>query len=413
MYKTICLLVDKDQFKSFNYHQNAEQALESMGGNSGNNIFEFALQKMMLTKKQCIKTIPLSYFFKHVEEINEQADALVYSPANILASWTKETGLKWWNETLQKFKKPVYFVGVGSQANNNYDLDCVEDFKKEGYCFVRSILETGGAIGVRGYFTAEVIKKLGFSETDINIIGCPSLFINGPNLEIHKKKMEKDELNPIFNGNKFWFDSKYHKIFGDFPNSIFICQDLLYRLMYDKNSITALDAEYIRGNLFEYLFKEHRVRLYCDFIAWYNDIIKGGFNFSIGTRIHGNIVSLLAGIPAYIDAFDSRVREMAEYFDIPHGNVREDINLYDIYSNISYLKFNNTFSEKFYKFKKFMNKNGLPFFEDKEYIDKEISKLKFKIPKYLVDSKFIESFTTQHWGRYYPNQKRNLMQQEK
>ena len=41
------------------------------------------------------------------------------------------------------------------------------------------------------------------------------------------------------------------------------------------------------------------------------------------------------------------------------------------------------------------------------------SKLKFKIPKYLVDSKFIESFTTQHWGRYYPNQKRNLMQQEK
>ena len=110
MYKTICLLVDKDQFKPFNYHQNAEQALESMGGNSGNNIFEFALQKMMLTKKQCIKTIPLSYFFKHVEEINEQADALVYSPANILASWTKETGLKRWNETLQKFKIPKYLV---------------------------------------------------------------------------------------------------------------------------------------------------------------------------------------------------------------------------------------------------------------------------------------------------------------
>lgn len=409
MYKNICLLVDKDQFEPFDYRQNAEQALKSMGDNSGNNVFEFALQKMMLTPYQQVKIFSLAYFFKHIEEINEAFDAMVYSPANILAPWTKNTGLLYWNNAFKKWKRPAYFIGVGSQSDNNYNLDFVEDFREEGYNFVRSILENGGAIGVRGYFTAEVIKKLGFPETDINIIGCPSLFMNGPNLKINKKALRRNELNPILNGNNFWFNPKFHKIFGEYPNSIFICQDLLYRLLYDKKSITSLDAEYIRADLFEYLFKERRVRLYCDYIAWYNDIVAGNFNFSIGTRIHGNIVSLLAGIPAYIDSFDSRVREMAEYFDIPHGNIREDIDIYDIYSNISYLKFNATFNNKFYKFKKFMNGNGLPFFEDSEYIEKQISTLEFQIPKYLVDNKFIEEFTTQYWERYYPNQKRNLI----
>jgi hypothetical protein len=397
--------VNKNQFEPFNYQQNAENALDQMGLNSGNNVFQFSLQKMMLSPYQQVEPITLRYFFSHIDEINERFDAVVYSPANMLAPWMKNTGLLHWTRAFKKMKIPAYFVGVGSQADNYYNLDFVNDFKQEGYDFISSLLETGGALGVRGYFTAEVVKQLGFSDADINTIGCPSLLMNGPNLKIKKKKITRNEFNPILNGNKFWFDGKFHKIFGLYPNSIFICQDLLYRLLYDKSSITEKDAEYIRGNLFSYLFKKHRVRLYCDYLAWHNEIITGGFNFSIGTRIHGNIVSLLAGIPCYIDSFDSRVREMAEYFDIPNGHVNSDEDIYDIYSEVSYLKFNATFSDKFYQFKKFMNANGLPFYEDPEYIEQYISKLNFEAPKYLVDSEFIEQFTTKYLNKYYPNTK--------
>ena len=41
------------------------------------------------------------------------------------------------------------------------------------------------------------------------------------------------------------------------------------------------------------------------------------FNFACGSRIHGNIMPILMGIPAAICPIDSRTREMAEFFDIP------------------------------------------------------------------------------------------------
>lgn len=83
-----------------------------MGLNSGNNVFGFALQKMTLTKTQCVDMVSLSHFFNFTAEINEKYDAILYSPANILAPWTKDTGLRYWIEALRNITIPVYFVGV-------------------------------------------------------------------------------------------------------------------------------------------------------------------------------------------------------------------------------------------------------------------------------------------------------------
>ena len=71
MYKKICLLGDKNQFIPFDYSQKADIALQSMGLNSGNNVFGFALQKMTLTKTQCVDMVSLSHFFNFTAEINE------------------------------------------------------------------------------------------------------------------------------------------------------------------------------------------------------------------------------------------------------------------------------------------------------------------------------------------------------
>ncbi len=407
MYKKICLLGDKNQFLPFNYRQPSQKALEMMGFNSGNNVFGFALQKMTLTENRCVDMLPLSYFFNHIEEINEKYEAILYSPANILAPWCKNTGLKYWTDALKVIKLPTYFVGIGTQATDYNNFDFIKEFKEEGYNFIKLLLETGGQIAIRGYFTGEVIKKLGFSEHDFSVIGCPSLFMNGANLRIEKKNLQNKEIKPIFNGNHFWFTDKFHKIFGQYSNSIFICQDLLYRLLYSPSELNDDDADYLRSDLFEWLFKSHRVRLYCDYLSWQKDIINEKFNFSIGSRIHGNIVSILAGIPSYIDTCDARVREMAEFFDIPHGNISsENIDLYKIYQDISFYKFNATFSEKFNNFKKFMNRNGIPCFENQQYIDDYISQLHFKSPTYISSDKEIHEFTNKHWDKYYPGCKR-------
>ena len=63
-------------------------------------------------------------------------------------------------------------------------------------------------------------------------------------------------------------------------------------------------------------FAERRTRLYADPWPWLADL--AAFDFSFGTRIHGNIAALLAGTPAYVLAHDSRTLELARYFEIPH-----------------------------------------------------------------------------------------------
>ena len=85
------------------------------------------------------------------------------------------------------------------------------------------------------------------------------------------------------------------------------------------------------------------------------------FNFSCGSRIHGNIISILAGIPAAVCALDSRTREMAEFFDIPIITSRDLRNqdLLEIYNHISYDKFNATFSKKYEAYAQFLKSHGI------------------------------------------------------
>lgn len=375
MYKKILICGDKNQFIPFDYNQSVSDALSSIGLNSGNNVFGFALQKMLLSPNIETEMKTISWVMEHTDEINEKYDAVVYSPANILGIHEKEKRLPKWTKCLEKIKVPFTFVGVGAQGGLDYSLDFVDAFKKEGYNFIKAILNTGGNLGLRGYFTAEVVKKLGFSEQDFSVLGCPSLFMNGPDLKIEKKDIH-NQLIPIFNGNKFWFHSEYHHLFKDYPESIFICQDLFYPLLYDVSSFKKNQAYSFQGNLFYEMFKDDRIRLYCDYLAWSKELKNSAFNFCCGARIHGNIVSLLNGIPSMVDAIDSRTRELAEFFEIPYMSIENpNIDLLNIYNNLSFSDFNKNFKNKFNNFKSFMNKAGLPCLEDTAYINTYIEQL--------------------------------------
>lgn len=68
------------------------------------------------------------------------------------------------------------------------------------------------------------------------------------------------------------------------------------------------------------LLAEGRVRYFANLQEWYRYIEKN-VDFMFGTRIHGNLISLLAGKPAcvYIHKgnYDLRVRELAEFYAVP------------------------------------------------------------------------------------------------
>lgn len=93
-------------------------------------------------------------------------------------------------------------------------------------------------------------------------------------------------------------------------------------------------------------------------MAWKRGIT--GYNFSFGERIHGNIMSILVGMPAYLLAIDSRTRELAEYNNIPYLKITDidnlnDLDIYDLYLKADYTDFNKNYSHNFDKFKTFFD----------------------------------------------------------
>ncbi|NDZ70642.1 polysaccharide pyruvyl transferase family protein, partial [Streptomyces sp. SID10362] len=64
-----------------------------------------------------------------------------------------------------------------------------------------------------------------------------------------------------------------------------------------------------------------KVRLYIDPATWISELRP--FDFSFGSRIHGNIAALLAGVPSTVLCGDSRTLELCRYFGIPHRKITE------------------------------------------------------------------------------------------
>lgn len=369
MKRRILLVIDKDQFQEYDYSLfGYKTAMDALGGNSGNAVFQYSLQSMLMDKtveidicQDLFKMVPHdnAYF----DQINNNYDCVVYSPANIIAEYAKGRALFVAKNVYEKINIPIYLVGLGAQSDKYYSLDFMNFIRDDVYNTFRILLNKGGRIAVRGYFTAECLRNAGFSERDFVVTGCPSLFMKGPKLQVEKRNIPREKFNLSLNGFRIWNHPLSDRIFDEYPSSIFVDQEEFYRLLYMPNDLTWKEFQYLSDEKQKWfrMYTEGRIKLYCNFQSWYTDLIARNITFSYGCRIHGNVVPILAGIPAYIDTFDSRVKELAEYFDIPCGDDGDVIpDLYELYQSIDYSKFNKNFKEKYNKFAKFMEECSLP-----------------------------------------------------
>ena len=410
MKKRILLCVTRDQFEPFDYSSNATGAIISMGLNSGNGVFQFALQKMLLHPEVSLD-IDTSFhndadeFLGKADFINANYDAAITSVANGLAVWAKESGhLRRWAKCVGRIKIPFTFVGLGAQSDTAYGMDFADEIRDEAKEFLGAIIKTGGAIGLRGDFTAKVAKHLGFSGDMLQTVGCPSLFMNGGDLKVDEKKVPAAKLKVVINGIRYLNEPHLEHLFGDKskftknfaakipaaaarlippgivrPQAVFICQDMCYRYLYDTEELMKEAPKIGNPELFMRLYAKRLIRLFGSYPDWRRFLEDGGFNFSMGSKIHGNICSILSGIPAHVDIIDSRTRELSEFFEIPHGPVGTD-SVWSIYRKTDYSEFNKNFSKKYAFFKKFMNTHGFPVNEDPEYQAGILGKLRYGDP---------------------------------
>lgn len=366
MTKKFLLFLTKDQKQPFDYGGNYRRVMESIGGNSGNNVFQYSLQTILRKNNIGIETdiwslSPVSD--GRIEQLNEKYAAAVVAPANVLSGYAVRNGcLKRMTEYIRRLRMPVHIVSLGAQSSYDFSFDFLSECRKEAAAFVAAVLDGGGKIGVRGNFTQEAVCKLGFAPEDCEVIGCPSIFINGGALQVKKTELSPDELRPVFNGTPVWRHPQIEKYFAAYPESFFVDQEKFYRLLYQPLDLGRKELKYLadKNDFWLRMYRQDRIKFYGDYAAWAQDIKNSGANFSFGSRIHGNILPLLQGIPAYITATDSRVRELAEYYHIPYEKLPRDLPaLHHFYEKADYTAFNQNFASAYNRFAAFMQSCGL------------------------------------------------------
>ncbi|MFJ7073252.1 polysaccharide pyruvyl transferase family protein [Streptomyces sp. NPDC098781] len=344
-----------------------EEALhrDVIATNSGNLIFSDAMHKILETPRAEVVSNGIRTDVSAASRINEEYDAFVVPLANAFRP-SFEAQLKRLTRLIGKLRIPVIVVGVGAQAGLGYNPARLKGIEPAVRDFVSAVLDRSASIGVRGEFTEKYLNDLGFR--DVEVIGCPSLFLWGKELTVTKREPalvpgSRIAVNGSHSAVKSQgLDRVITRAHARYPGLRFIGQNLSdarqlhWRDLSDPNSlVTAIPTHPDHP-----MYREDKVRVYIDPVTWIDDL--RAFDFSFGSRIHGNIAALLAGTPATVLCGDSRTLELCRYFGIPHRRIDrlpEDLDPAALYEEADFGPLMSGHQERFERFTGFLDRNGL------------------------------------------------------
>ncbi|MEU6014280.1 polysaccharide pyruvyl transferase family protein [Streptomyces sp. NPDC047515] len=333
--------------------------------NSGNLIFSDAAHKILETPGSEVVSNGITTRVADADRINSEYDVFVIPLANAFRP-SFERQLERLTQLISKLKIPVVVPGVGAQTGVNYSADRLRPMQSTVYAFVSAVLDHSASIGVRGEFTERYLRDMGFR--DVDVIGCPSMFLNGTRLDIRESSRTLGPDSRIsVNGShdavrKHKLGQIINRAHARYPHLRFIGQNLSEArqlhwrdLSHQNASLTSIPTHPDHP-----MYREDKVRVYVDPAAWMDDL--RGFDFSFGSRIHGNIAALLAGTPATVLCGDSRTLELCRYFDIPHrmlAKTPSDLDPADLCAEADFGPLTRGHQERFDRFMNFLDKNGL------------------------------------------------------
>lgn len=336
----------------------------AIGTNAGNMLFPYAIIKNIYRGGVEIDAYK-SANEKDAEKINKTYDMFIIPLANAFREDFVEE-LRNLTKLIRKLKIPCVVIGVGVQADYEPDFNKTNIFDKDVIDFCNAVLEKSCSIGVRGEITERYLIKLGIKRRKIDVIGCPSMYTYGGFLPLKRlqdfsSKM-KISLSYNPNRNKEFYDF-FERIKEQCPNYCYILQSLNeMKLLYAGDSVPNIEKynRHYVGTADSRSFLENHMRMFINVPSWIQFLSQ--MDMGIGCCIHGSIASVLAGNPTVVFAFDSRVRELAEYHNIPLKRVediREDTDIRNIYESVDFSQILDGHIERYNRFTKFLNKNGI------------------------------------------------------
>jgi hypothetical protein len=338
-------------------------ARNTIGDNVGNLVFSNASHRLMSRQDNEVVSNQFKHDVSKAARINEEYDVFVVPLANAFRpSFHKQ--LDALTALIEQLTIPVVVLGVGAQAGTHRNLERLDPIEDSVKRFVSAVLDRSPAVGVRGEVTAEYLQNLGFS--DVEVIGCPSLFMRGPDLHVEKTLPRLTRRSPLAINI-----SPYVKQMGPITMAAYERYPHLTYVAQDRNTLRLLlegDADpkdvgkrsLLPVHETHPLYREDKIRFFLDPWTWFDFLATQEFSF--GSRIHGNIVSLLAGTPAVVLAHDSRTLELADYHEIPHrlvNDVPKDVDPADLYAEADFSGFNSGHQKRWETFASFMERSGL------------------------------------------------------
>ncbi|MCL2398862.1 MAG: polysaccharide pyruvyl transferase family protein [Defluviitaleaceae bacterium] len=311
-----------------------------VGYNTGNLIFDYTLKQIIDAE-----LIPMN----QIRKFNADDYKTFITTAFIWIQPNEPKLIAWYKSILSYVKdKPLIPISVGLQSPTfSSDFKIHEDTVK-----ILTEMAERCVLGVRGYYSAEILNKHGIK--NIKVVGCPSLYLNlDPNSNFSIKNI-KNPSKSCSNFRAFHGKLRDHE-----KNFLKYCADKDFSFV-EQNQITL--TKNCAPNDYPKLKKwmEDKSKIFFCAEEWI-DFMRS-FDFNIGYRFHANVAAILAGVPSLFLAIDSRVTEMCEFFKLPTikpeaFDPQKDLEYYSELAD--YTQFNSNFSKLIENFKDFCNDNHI------------------------------------------------------
>lgn len=321
-----------------------DNALNRIGQNTGNALFQYALWKRVGNPK--FLTLP------HVDPsmVKDNADILLIPAANqVNPHWD----LGSWADFVEAVDLPCVMIGLGAQSDIDGDPRLQLQPGTERY--IRSVAERSKVIGLRGEFTKKVLENMGIFNTEVT--GCPSQTIsNSITGKSIAEQLDATKNKDVLRVAHVWGTFEEHirekeRLLGamvsQHETSIVLQTHAQLLEFVHTHAIKEEDGNFLRwvGSIVhpnlspdEFLqFLANRATFYSDARTWIDSMRR--YDLAIGMRIHGAVAAIQGGSLGICVAFDSRTLELAHTMGYPYvkaGNIEAGMSLHDILEMVEF-----------------------------------------------------------------------------
>ncbi|QOF74608.1 polysaccharide pyruvyl transferase family protein (plasmid) [Aminobacter sp. SR38] len=309
------------------------------------------------------------------KEASERFDMILIPAANFLF---KNFDFGYLADFVEATTLPCMMVGLGAQAPT-VDSARIEGIPAGTMHLLQLVADRSKVIGVRGDFTAQVLNDLGYK--NVEPLGCPSLYRTLKRELKVKRSHVASDLKLSLNGSS---NVVQHSVSVEAAKMVesallrlslekgfnYVLQNETPEMTVQHNADPTTDDLATLGVLVKRFdlglspqeYAAHirtRFRTFFDLNSW--DAYIKTVDASIGSRFHGNLISLTNGVPAFVVTHDSRTTEMAELMRIPHRRVdqidRFDVN--DLFMSADFDAFETRYTRLYDRYAAFLTKNGV------------------------------------------------------